>query len=194
MHCAGHWWNVLGTLQSRCPKVKRNACAADFQKALGILRELYQSGVSESLQYRIEVTAASFGPKSYAMFLSKCGPVISILKLPANIEMYGKGDSPRLMLEYDFHQIEEGTFTPFLVIENAETGERIVAKWKQEPFGPGPVSGGGSVGVEIPVGTKSGKYRVYCQFEQAGKVVSAGHAFETVWPHGAGYQDRRTGK
>lgn len=168
---------------------ERQACEKDFQSAFEILRGFYQSGVSENLRFAIEVAATNLGSEDYARLDSKCGPVISILRLPSDIGMYGRGPLPRLMLESDVLQTVEGRFIPSLVIENVETGERSVVKWKRETFGPQPCISRGSVAVEMPTDAKPGKYRVYCRFEQAGKVVSEGHFFETVWPHGDGYQD-----
>lgn len=58
---------------------QKDPANSDTRNSLAVLRELFESGVSESLQYHIELATLEMDPNSYGLLHSTCGPVISIL-------------------------------------------------------------------------------------------------------------------
>jgi len=133
------------------------------------------------VRFRVEVANANLG--AHDLIECRCGPILSLLK-PADITKYSRGDTPRLLFRYQAKQVREGSFVPFVVLENVRDGGKTVVKSTKAPFGPRQSTRGGSDSVSIPASIRPGKYRVYYQFEERGRVVSIGHHFETTLPHG----------
>ena len=178
----------LGGYGSWISQTEHRALETDIQKAFGILRELYKSGLSDNLQYQIETAAAKTDLILYRELPTKCGPIICILRPADTNQYFGPVTTSRLIFECSGQQLEKGPFERYIVLENEDTKKRMVIRSRKEmPYNlihAVPLNFGGGDSVDIPVDAEPGKYRVYYQFEEEGKVVSVSHYFKTTLPHG----------
>src|SRR5206468_1357208 len=140
----------------------------------------YQEKVSEPVRYAIEVTTVNGDADAYSRLRSPCGPIISLLNSPAHPEMYGRPKEPNLLFEYSYRTLSsdrEAQFKPSVVLVHQQTGQRYVLP--SEVVCRGFASGGGSGVVLLQNGVRAGRYRVFLDFTEHGKVISTGHYFET---------------
>lgn len=157
---------------------------ADLRGGLAVLKEIYDTKPSQSLQFAIEKATAHV-PGAYEKLKSPCGSFISILRAvdPAK---YTKPEKRSLIFESEYRTSLRASDVVNLrlsvVLIHQGTQKKVVLPSQVEIRGwslPGSgwigVGGGGVV--ELPKDLPVGTYRVFYQVTDGNKVVSTGHYF-----------------
>ena len=165
-------WFGQGIIQSKRPPM-----LSDYRGALSVLKELYDAGASAEVKFVIErITARD--PEAFAHLGSPAGKFLSLLRR-ADPAKYTKLEKRGLIYEYEYDTSQldkEVMVRPTLVLVHAQTGRRHELPSGRELRGW--QAGGGSGVVELPADLPAGRYRVFFELREGGKVVSAGHGFE----------------
>jgi hypothetical protein len=152
---------------------------ADLGKALAELKRLYDTGASEEVRYAVEVATAHGDRKAYDLLKSPCGALLSILR-PADAKKYTKPEVRSLLFEYSYDAapLPAGdAVKPSVVLLHVKSGKRHVLPSSVTCRGHS--AGGGSGVVPLPKDLPAGRYRVFFEVTEGGRVVSTGHHFET---------------
>jgi len=153
------------------------AMMADLHAALAVLRELYDTKPAEQLQFGIETATANADRQAYAKLKSPCGELISIL-VPVDPAKYTKPKERSLIFAYSYTAVLLGRdveLRPSVVIVHQNSQERVVLASAIRIRGGG--YGGGSNVVVLPKDLPPGRYHVFYQVTDGGKVTSTGHYF-----------------
>jgi len=161
----------------RCIRIGQNRPAplmADLGGAVAVLKELYDAKPSQNLQFAIETAMADM-PEAYEKLKSPCGTFISILR-HVEAANYIKPEKRSLIFEYDYSSSllsRNAEVQPLVVLVHQGTQKRHVFPSQLKIRGG--QAGGGSNSVELPKDLPAGRYHVFFQLSDGGKVISTGH-------------------
>lgn len=157
---------------------KRPPLLADYRAALAELKDLYGASPSAEVRFAVEGATAR-DPAAFERLDPPCGTFVSILRR-ADPTKYTRPEKRSLIFEYEYTTLlldREDEVRPEVVLVNQATRRRHVL-----PAGlrlRGWSSGGGSGLVDIPADLPAGRYRVFFQVTEDGRVTSTGHSFDT---------------
>jgi hypothetical protein len=143
----------------------------DGREAESILESFWKRTDSEQLKYDAEIILYAL---SRTQTNSEFGPIVAILK-PANY--YHSGKSLGYDLEYTSYQ--KGSWTAKIALENLNTGKKTNFDMPANQQINGNSQGSSGNSIVIPADFPHGRYRVFAEFFDGEKVVTASHYFET---------------
>jgi hypothetical protein len=154
---------------------------ADFKQALAVLKEAYDKCTSETLRFEIEQATAHFSRELYDRLGSRCGSVISRLYY-TDPKRYTVPNEKSLIFQYEYSVVSKGNYETAVVLHSQAQGKEYMLPVKlfrhSWNYSPGSTGGGSNV-VVLPKDLPKGKYRVYLQATENGRVVSKGHYYDT---------------
>lgn len=150
---------------------------ADMVSALAVLQDFYKIRPSAEIQYAVETLMARY-PDRYQQLNSPCGNAIMILRSRAKDKLKPiKGRT--LSIEVQYHTpglSRDKVIQPTLVLLNLESQKTREVRTTLK------IEGGISSfnGEELPIhpSIPAGKYRVYLEWREGGKVLSTSHGYE----------------
>ena len=127
------------------------------------------------------MTTGHFSRELYDRLGSSCGPVISRLRY-TDPTKYTPSKEKTLVFLYEYLVLSEGAYNTTVVLRSKATHKEysLPVKMASNLSGCSPgTSCGGDGGAILPRDLPKGKYQVYFQLTENGRVVSRGHYFET---------------
>lgn len=153
-----------------------DAATAEYRAALAELRDLYLGQPAEGIQFAIE-RATAVEHAAYERLGAPCGPFVSILR-PVPREQNPRPTPRSLALLYEYHATPAAKgmeARPEVVLVNVRTQRRHVFPTPIRLKGG--MGGSGTFGIALPDDVPAGRYRVFLQITDGGRVVSTGHWF-----------------
>jgi hypothetical protein len=163
----------------RCIRIGQNTPAplmADLGGAIAVLKELYDAKPSQNLRFAVEMAMAGM-PEAYEKLKSPCGTFVSILR-HVETANYTKPEKRSLIFAYEYTTLllsEDTEVQPSIVMIHQGTQKRYVLPSQLRIRGR--LTGGGSNSVELSKDLPAGRYHVFFQLSDEGKVISTGHYF-----------------
>lgn len=156
-----NWWRF--THFDHAPDA---AAQSGINEAASILKSFSEKTDSEEAKYQIDLIFGEFSGEKEG--------IISILK-------FGNYDDSarRLNYHYDILVWAGTNLTTEVVFRNVKTGQRWSAPSNLDVKLSGHTQAGGIKDVTLPKDLPKGRYRVFYEFSQDGKLVCPSHFFET---------------
>ncbi len=156
---------------------KSAALQTDMHSAMSSLQEFYKTKPAEEIQFAIEKALTRY-PQLYEQLNSPCGDAIMLLRRSIfDRPEQHSGQTRRLDPHYSTVRVKRETIIrPTLVLLNLKTkkSQSFPTALKLEGMR---VSHNGE-DVPLPPSLPAGKYRVYLEWREGGKLLSTSHGYE----------------